>query len=262
MSIRGSEDETRFQSPFRRAVAPVPPKQKQCDALTAELQASLVREEALKVENGQLLLRQAILVQEFEHRLLNGLQLISSLLSLQSRTATPEAAAQLNAAVGRVAALGRVHHRLHLLDNQTVVDFKQYLQHLCADLAGLVFEEGTGFVIVVEAATVEIPTAFAIPLGFIVNELITNSAKYAKGTITVKFETTSSASYSLSVIDNGPGLPVGFDPANSKGLGMRIVLSLVKQIGGELHTLPGYGTRFTVAFSFPSSQTNGKTGVR
>lgn len=103
----------------------------------------------------------------------------------------------------------------------------------------------------VEGAKVEIPTTMAIPLGFIVNELITNSAKYAEGHITVRIDAASPADRSLSVIDDGPGLPAGFKPSDSKGLGMKIVLSLVKQIGGEFHISPGdngQGTRFTVKF--------------
>jgi two-component system, sensor histidine kinase PdtaS len=119
------------------------------------------------------------------------------------------------------------------------VKFKKYLTHLCTDLSGLLFREGTKRAIVVKGANVEIPTTLGIPLGFIVNELITNSAKYAKGNITVRVETTSPPCHSLSVLDDGPGLPAGFDPAKSKGLGMKIVLSLVKQIGGELHILRG-----------------------
>lgn len=115
-----------------------------------------------------------MLAQEFEHRLVNGLQLIASLLSLQSRgAATPEATGQLIVAARRVAALGRVHHRLHLLDHEENVEFKQYLQNLCEDLTGLLFQERSDYAIVVESANVEIPTELAIPLGFIVNELIT-----------------------------------------------------------------------------------------
>ena len=115
------------------------------------------------------------------------------------------------------------------------MEFKLYLQHLCADLPGLLFEQGTGHTVLVEGADCEIPTALGIPLGFVVNELITNSAKYAKGNITVRVETTLPACHAVSVLDDGPGLPSGFDPAKSKGLGMKIVLSLVKQISGELH---------------------------
>ena len=252
--------ETEFQFPSRRVVGRNKREHKR-DALTAELHASHAREETLRREMRDLAQRQAMLTQEFEHRLINGLQLIVSLLSLQSRiAATPEAAAQLTIAARRVAALGRVHRRLHLLDHEHNVEFKRYLEHLCEDISGLLFQEPTGYAIVVEAAEAEIPTAFAIPLGFIVNELITNAAKYARGHITVRFEAASPATHSLSVLDDGPGFPVGFDPAKSKGLGMKIVQALVKQIGGELHILPGEaggGARFTVTFSSPPSATRG-----
>ena len=222
------------------------------DVLAAELRAALAREQVLLLERNVLSQRQVLLAQEFEHRLINGLQMIVSLLSLQSRTATtPEAADQLTIAAGRVAALGRVHHQLHILDHQDKVQFREYLERLCADLSGLLFQKASGCTIVVEGAKAEIPTTLAIPLGFIVNELITNSAKYANGQITVRLELTPRGDYALSVLDDGPGLPAGFSLADSKGLGMRIVLSLVKQIGGELHILPGdngRGTRFTVSF--------------
>ena len=148
-------------------------------------------------------------------------------------------------------SIGRVHRRLHLLDHQDRVEFKEYLHHLCEDLSGLLFQEGSGYAIVVEGAKIEIPTTLAIPLGFIVNELITNSAKYAEGHITVQIDALSAADRSLSVVDDGPGLPAGFAPSDSKGLGMKIVQSLVQQIGGELRILPGdngRGTRVTVKF--------------
>ena len=243
---------TEFQFPWRRAVGRDTSEHFERDALTAQLQAALAREKVLLRERLDLSQRQVMLTEEFEHRLLNSLQLIGSLLSLQSGAATtPEAAAQLTIAARRVAALGRVHRQLHLLDHQDNVEFKQYLQRLCEDLSSLLFQERPGHVIVVEGADCEIPTALGIPLGFIVNELITNSAKYAKGNITVRVETTLPACHSLSVLDDGPGLPAGFDPAKSKGLGMKIVLSLVKQIGGELHISPGdngCGARFRVTF--------------
>lgn len=238
--------------PFSHRRTLGPGREKSHAALTAELHAALAREAACLREKNELAQRQVMLAQEFEHRLVNGLQLIVSLLSLQSRTATtPEAADQLTIAARRVSALGRVHRRLHLLDRQDHVEFKDYLQHLCEDLSGLLYEPGSGYAIVVEGAMVDIPAALAIPLGFIVNELITNSAKYAGGHVTVRIEAASATDRSLSVVDDGPGLPAGFRPADSKGLGMKIVLSLVQQIGGALHILPGdngRGARFMVTF--------------
>src|SRR6476620_9748482 len=238
--------------PFRRPLLRDRNVQQEYDALSSELQAALAREQMCLQEKDVLAQRHVMLAQEFEHRLINGLQLIVSLLSLQSRTATTtEAAEQLTIAARRVAALGRVHRRLHLLDHQDTVEFKEYLQNLCEDLSGLLVQDGSGYAIVVEGAKIEIPTAMAIPLGFIVNELITNSAKYAEGHVTVRIEATSPIDRSLSVVDDGPGMPAGFKPEDSKGLGMKIALSLVQQIGGTLSILPGdngRGTRFLVKF--------------
>lgn len=226
--------------------------------LSADLRAARAREAALLHDMQDLAQRQAMLAQEFEHRLINGLQLVSSLLSLQSRAAaSPDAAAQLDIAAQRVSALGRVHRRLHLLDHQDHVQFKPYLHHLCEDLSRLLCEDTGDCSIFVESAAVEIPTSFAIPLGFIVNELITNAAKYARGAIAVRFE-TSPAGHMLSVADEGPGLPGGFKPSDSKGLGMKIVTALVKQIGGALQVGPGAGgrgTRMVVTFGSPATTT-------
>jgi two-component sensor histidine kinase len=132
---------------------------------------------------------------------------------------------------------------LHLIDHQKSVEFKQYLRHLCEDLSDLLFQGERACMIIVEGTTINIPAVFAIPLGFIVNELITNSAKYAKSNIIVRLETSPSIGHSISVLDNGPGLPAGFDPTATKGLGMKIVNSLVKQIGGELQITTGENGR-------------------
>jgi len=219
--------------------------------LETELRAAQDREAALRHEMQEAAQQQLAMAHEFEHRLVNGLQIISSLLSVQSRrVANPEASEQLAIAASRVSALGRVHRQLHILDNQAKVEFRQYLQQLCEDLSGLLCDPTGDCTVLVSGEAAEIPTARAIPLGFIVNELITNCVKYAKGDIRVRFE-PSPLGHALSIEDSGAGLPAGFDPKRSKGLGMSIVLSQVKQIGGELDIQPGTngrGTRFTVRF--------------
>ena len=260
MSDSISAEEFVFQFPWKRAVRHDTYDQTRYDALSAELRAARAREGAWLREKSDLLRRQDLLAQEFEHRLINSLQIIVSLLSMQSRTAGPEAAAQLTVAAHRVTSFGRVHRGLHLLDHQESVEFNQYLQDLCDDLSGLLFQGDNPCTIAVEGARIDIPTVFAIPLGFIVNELITNSAKYAKSNITVRLETTPTIGHSLSVLDDGPGLPVGFDPAASHGLGMKIISSLVKQIGGKIQIAPGEngcGASFTVTFCSPRLATNG-----
>jgi two-component sensor histidine kinase len=211
-------------------------------AIAAELKDALAREAALLREKDAILQRQVMLTQEFEHRLVNSLQTIVSLLSLQSRKAdSPEAAKQLMIAAGRVGAFGRVHRRLHLLDLLDRVELKQYLTQLCEDIAGMLFDGDAPDLVVIEGAQIEIPTALGVPLGFIVNELITNAAKHAKGKITVRLETSPELGHCLSVSSGGPRLPDGFHLGNRKGLGLRIIESLVKQIDGRLEVGRGPG---------------------
>jgi two-component sensor histidine kinase len=253
MSTSISKRESAFEFPWARVIALNFGGRKSNVTLTAELRASLAREEILQEEKRELSKCHVMQAQELEHRFLNGLQLIAGLLSKQSRIAarTPEAAFQLNNAARRVIALASVHHQLHLRHHLEKVELKQFLLDLCEDLSDLLFEERNDYSITVEGAKVEIPAVLATPLGFIVNELITNSVKYAKSDVTVRIENTAPACYSLSVLDEGAGLPAGFDAATRGGLGMKIVLSLVKQIGGALQIVPrsnGHAARFTVMF--------------
>lgn len=198
----------------RRSDAGTPIRETDSAALTA----SLLREKELLAEMSVLSQQQDLMAQEFDHRLGNSLQMIVSLLSLQSLAApTPEAAAQLTIAAGRVSAFGRVHRRLHFLDRQKNVEFKQYLRTLCVDIADLLLQKGAGRAVVVEGADVTLPSALGIPLGFLVAEAITNSVKYASGDIIVRIQTSAPAVL-LSISDDGPGLPADFDPMKQKGL--------------------------------------------
>lgn len=193
----------------------------------------------------EFLERQALLKQELEHRLMNGLQVVANLLSLQSRAAqSPEAKTQLSDAAIRVTAISRVHRRLHLLDHEEKVDLRVYIGELCADLSALLLNENLKRKILVSGTEGYLPIALAIPLGFIVSELVTNSAKYTDGNISISVE-NDGTTHSLTVADEGLGLPAGFDSAHSKGLGMNIVRSFVKQIGGTLQFGPGRDGRGT-----------------
>ena len=218
------------------------------------LREALDQEEVLLHQKDELIQQQEILSRESEHRLLNDLQMIVSLLSLQSRaSANAEVASQLAAAADRVATIGRIHRRLHSLDGVQSFALKQYLEDLCRDFFMMLSSgESPERVIIVEGIDIKLPAVTAIPLGFIANELITNAAKYGTGRITISLELNPGKGYALSVANDGPGLPEGFDPAAGKGLGMRIIRSLVERIGGELRIGRGdrnQGTRFTVLFS-------------
>ena len=217
------------------------------------LREALAREEALLSQKDELIKQQAVLRQEADHRLLNGLQMVVSLLSLQGRASdNAEVVAQLAAAADRIATIGRIHRRLHSFDGVQTFALKHYVEDLCSDFSMMLSAERPERVIAVEGIEIELPAVTAIPLGIIASELITNATKYGTGRITVRLEANPVKGYALSVTNDGPALPKGFDPAAGKGLGMRIIRSLVERIGGELRIDRGennQGARFTVLFS-------------
>jgi len=250
----GPPSSTMSESPERRTVASYERELTKHRCTEIRLREALAREEALLRQKDELIQQQEVSSTESDHRFLNSLQMIVSLLRLQSRaSANAEAASQLAIAANRVATIGRVHQRLHSFDAVQTVAFKQYLEDLCREFSTMLSsEERPERVIVVEGIEIKLPTVTGIPLGFIVNELITNAAKYGKGRITVRLEANPGQGYALSVSNDGPVWPEGFDPAACKGLGMRIVRSFVERIGGELRIGRGdknQGTRFTVLFS-------------
>lgn len=217
------------------------------------LRAALARESNLLREKEILLQEQEVLHAESDHRLLNGLQMVVSLLSLQSRTAsTPDVAMQLSVAANRVATIERVHRRLHFHDGAKTVKLKKYLQELCRDAAGLVNAEDTPQLdILVEGCEIDIPGATAISLGFIASELITNAVKHGKGRIIVGLDADPEMGYALSVSSDGPGLPSDFASAACTGLGFKIIQSLAHKIGGDFNFGRGadnQGARFVVRF--------------
>jgi two-component system, sensor histidine kinase PdtaS len=243
-----------FKSPGCRTVASCKRKLAAYRLTEIRLREALARDDALLRQKDELIQSQALLSKESDHRLLNDLQVIVSLLSLQSRaSANAEVAAQLAAAADRIATVARMHRRLHYCDGVQSIAFKQFLDDLCRDFSTMLSsDQRPERAVVVEGVDMTLPSVTAIPLGFIVNELITNAAKYGKGRITVRLERNSGKGYALSVCNDGPSLPEGFDPAAGKGMGMRIVRSFVERIGGALRIDRGdnnQGTRFAVQFS-------------
>jgi two-component sensor histidine kinase len=223
------------------------------ERVEARLRERLAAAEALLANKDEEIRRQEILTEECNHRLLNNLQMIGSLLSLQSsKEATPESAASLAVAARRVGAIARLHRHLHSVDRTPTVHFKQYLDALCRDHSTMSLSADQPHrTIAVGGVEISLPTSTGIPLGLIANELVTNSIKHGEGRITVTLgEHPETTGYSLSVGNEGPALPEGFDPAACEGLGMTLISRLTAQIGGELRIDRGKaaGTCWTVLF--------------
>jgi two-component system, sensor histidine kinase PdtaS len=242
-----------FESPERRTAASYERELAEHRATESVLRRALARGEALLRQKDASIRQQKMLTEECHHRLLNNLQMIVGLLSLQSRKeANAEAASRLSAAADRVRAIANLHHHLHSMDGTPTVEFKPYLDRLCRDHSTMsLSDERPDQVIAVDAIELSLPTAAGIPLSLIVNELITNAIKHGRGRITVTLA-LSGKGHALTVCNGGSGLPKGFDPTASKGMGMTLVSSLVAQIGGELRIDRGDDgdcTRFTVLFA-------------
>jgi two-component sensor histidine kinase len=216
------------------------------------LRDALAREQALLRRLQSSVADHENLRDESNHRLLNGLQIVVSLLKMQALAATPEAGVQLSAAAQRVLAIELIHRRLHINDGTKFVAFKEHLEAFCTDFTGVMSSEvGSAQDILVECDDVSLPTIIAIPLGFIISELITNAIKYSTGRVTVSLKGRPDAICALTVANDGPPLPEGYDPAASKGLGMKIVQSFVRQIQGEFQfgrNTGNQGAQFTVLF--------------
>ena len=208
---------------------------------------------AQAVRQKEAALRRATLLKkEVEHRVMNGLQLVSATLSMQARSPSDsDAKEQLQIAASRVRAIAQVHRHIYSNDDVGFVDVAEYLKRLCADFSE-VLQSPKGGRITFEGIAARIPTEQMTSIGLIVSELVTNAAKYGASEINVAFECAAAPrTYVLSVSDNGSGIPPEFDPATSAGLGMKIIRSMVEKVGGKLsveNAGNSHGSKFTVEF--------------
>jgi len=242
-----------FSNSARRTVESYERELIQYRSLEIRLRHALAESESRLRQQDDLIQRQELLSRESDHRLMNDLQMTISLLSLQSRSATnAEATAQLAVAANRVSMIARIHHRLHAYDGVQAIEFRKFLEDFARDFSAMLSSDERPDQVLVEGIEINLPAATAIPLGFIVSELIANAAKYGNSRIAVSLQPDPAFGYALSVSNDGPAMPEGFDPCASKGLGMRIIQSFARQIGGELRIDRGddaQGARFTVLFS-------------
>jgi two-component sensor histidine kinase len=176
---------------------------------------------------------QKMLMVEINHRVKNSLQFVTSLLALQAATSQdPALVRNLHEASSRVSVVARIHDRLYRNPDISAVDLSAYLTDICNDLGELAGEVEIEFK---PSGPIHIAPDRAVSVALLATELITNAARHAyaggKGLIRVRLERVAGETAVLSVRDDGSGLPPGFDVKQSKGLGMKIVGSLVQQLG-------------------------------
>jgi two-component sensor histidine kinase len=181
--------------------------------------------------------RERVLRSEMNHRVKNSLMIVASMLTLQAKhVEDPTATAHLEEAAHRVAAVASAHDRLFQGTDIERLDLGKYIEGVCKDLDASV----PHCVIHMDADDdIQLSTDRAISVALVVNELITNAAKYAYpgrsgGKIHISVKAVADDKLAVAVRDEGAGLPAGFDLARPKGLGMRIITSFAQQLGGTL----------------------------
>jgi two-component sensor histidine kinase len=223
---------------------PRPMDQAQIDDLK-DLASLVVDQLELRLAARRAVAKAVMMGREIDHRVMNSLQFVSGLLTMQSRsTGAADASAQLKEAATRVAAVARVHRNFYSSDTAQV-SCLAFLRRLCADLSQI-----CGVEVEVTGDEGDVPTTWIQPIGLLTNELVTNAAKHGAGRVEVIYK-ADGAARELLVCDEGEGVPANFDPAASSGLGMKVVGLLARQLGGKLvvsENPQGRGACFRVAF--------------
>ena len=226
-----------------------------------------------------------VLLKEIHHRVKNNLQVVSSLLYLQSETvADPAVLNMFQDSQHRVRSMALVHERLYQAKDLSRIDFSDYVSDLANHLLSSYSVSADRVKLELEADSVALDVDTAVPCGLIINELVSNSLKHAfpahsatkiggqeladgqdreaqqnptassPGKIRIQLRLEAGGHLQLLVSDNGVGVPADFDIENTESLGLLLVNSLVRQLRGTLELSTAEGTEFKIRFRLPESR--------
>ncbi|GAB5551976.1 MAG: hypothetical protein Sapg2KO_15670 [Saprospiraceae bacterium] len=204
---------------------------------------------ALSLQEKEILLR------EVHHRVKNNLQMVSSLLNLQASEVHNETVlASIREGKSRVEAMSLIHENLYQSDQLKEVDIAQYLEQLLGHLGHAFAQKGKSIKLNLLAENIRFNIDTAIPLGLVINELVTNAYKYAFsnqdiGLIEVEIQPLAKDTYELKIADNGQGMPPDFEIKKTNSLGLRLVNMLsTLQLKGDFQYSYDQGSVFKVRF--------------
>jgi two-component sensor histidine kinase len=228
-----------------------------------------LRDNTARKEQEEIVLRsleeKALLVREVHHRVKNNLQVIVSLLSLQSAyTKDPSALAAFEEMEGRVRAIAHIHETLYATPDLAQIEFAAYLTNLVHELLTVHAMVPGAIALDLKVEEMVLHMEQAIPLGLIANELIVNSIKHGmtggRGNLRVALayrrdgdrpvsgEALDDGWGQLEVFDEGPGLPANVDLSQAKSMGFRLLNLLIRQLHGRVEFLPGSGANIRIEF--------------
>jgi len=194
-----------------------------------------------------------VLLKEINHRVKNNLQIISSLLNLQSRDIQDERTLRsFRVSQDRIRAMAMVHDKLYQSDDLARIDFGEYIKSLATDLGNSYGLASRDIDLKIDVENILLGVDTAIPCGVIVNELVANSLKHAfpggrSGDIAISFREVD-GQYTMIFKDDGVGLPEGLDISSPSSLGLTIVNALTGQLGGTIGLVNNGGTEISITF--------------
>ena len=198
-----------------------------------------------------------ILLKEIHHRVKNNMQVVSSMLQLQSGyIKDPVALGMFQECRDRIQSMALIHERLYQSRDLAEIDFAEYVRSLVSMLVYSHRPANMELRSRVDIESISLDLDTAIPIGLIVNELVINALKHGfkdrqEGNIVISLKPSDDLRYELVIKDDGCGIPEGFDIGASSSLGLRLVKILSKQIHGELSVSNRQGTEFRVIFNKP-----------
>ncbi len=195
-----------------------------------------------------------LLLKEIHHRVKNNLQIISGLLDLQKEEIeAEESKAVFNEGQSRVKSIALIHQNLYQNDNLANIKFSSFVKELTVQV-GEVFEQlNAKLEIDIDMPDLILDIDTAVPLGLIINELLTNAFKYATsknktGLVTISLKDQGDGNYLLRFADDGPGIQQGIDFEEASTLGLRLIKGLASQLYGQAAYRYDNGSVFTIAF--------------
>ncbi|GAB1542755.1 hypothetical protein NUACC21_54290 [Scytonema sp. NUACC21] len=221
----------------------------------SERQAALRERKQVVDQLEHSLEEKETLLKEIHHRVKNNLQIISSLLRMQSRRAREESTMMLfQESQNRVQSMALIHEHLYQSPEISQIDFGEYIRSLTDNLFRCYGISQKIIVLTIETNGIKLNLDTAIPCGLLINELVSNSLKYAfpkgrRGEIVIRLMSATDNTITLTVSDSGIGIPESLDWSNTHSLGLRIVHNLTRQIKGNITLERENGTAFHITFS-------------
>jgi len=203
-----------------------------------------------------------VLLREIHHRVKNNLQIISSLLNLQSRYIKDKQVLHVfKESQNRIKSMALIHKKLYQSKDLARIDFAEYVRSLIADLFRSYKADYDLITLKINIDDVFLGIDTAIPCGLIINELVSNSLKYAfkggQGEIRIDLHSEKEGKFTLIVSDSGLGLPKDLDFRNTESLGLQLICTLVDQLQGTIGLDRTGGTKFKIAFTEPKDKQGG-----